>query len=344
MMSRRDLRIAYVGVNSGTSQQRARALSRLGADVIHIDPWAWLAKNRLLWRLHLQIGHAFVGPLLDERLFEEVRQARPDVVWVNHGEFLGRRALSLLRSLGVPIVNYLVDNPFSSECRRPFARYRQSVDLYDLVVVVFEHVVSLMEAAGARRVIRRYISADEVAHLRYGETQHKLLHDVSFVGTWHPDGRGDIIASLIDRGIPLALWGDRWDRDRRWSAIKKAWRGPGIFNEGDYARVLGESRITLGLVNHVAGNQHTHRSTEIPAIGSLLCAERTPEHLGMYEDGIEAVFWNSPDECARHCVELLQDEPRRAEIAARGRIRAIRNQYFNEPILAGILGELGMIP
>jgi hypothetical protein len=43
-------------------------------------------------------------------------------------------------------------------------------------------------------------------------------------------------------------------------------------------------------------------------------------------------------------VELLQDEPRRAEIAARGRIRAIRNQYFNEPILAGILGELGMIP
>ncbi len=336
------LRIAYVGVCNGTSRQRAQALMRIGAKVSHIDPWRWIARNPVLRRLHLQTGYAFIGPFVDDRLFVEVRDASPDVIWINHGEFIGRHVLTRLRGLGAPIVNYVADNPYSTECRRAFARFRSAADLYDLVVVVFDHIVPLLEAAGARRVIRRYISADEVAHLKYGETPHDLQYDVTFVGTWHPDGRGEVIAALIDRGVPLSLWGDRWKRDRRWGTIKKAWRGPGLHADDDYAQVLGASRICLGLVNHSAGNQHTNRSTEIPAIGSLLCAERTPEHGGMYEDGVEAVFWSSPEECARLCLDLLHDEPRRAAIAARGRDRVLRNGYLNEPTLRGILRELGI--
>lgn len=343
MMEIEGLRIAYVGGGSGTSQQRAKALSRLGAHVIHIDPWKWIASNRLLQRLHLQTGYAFIGPVVDEKIFRGVQDAAPDVIWVNHGEFLGRRVLARLRGVGAPIVNYVADNPFSSECRRPFARFRRAVDLYDLVVVVFDHVVPLVKAAGARRVIRRYISADEVAHLSHGAFPHELRYDVTFVGTWHADGRGEIIAELVDRGVPISLWGDRWNRDRRWDTIKRAWRGPGLHDDKEYAEVLGASRICLGMVNHSAGNQHTNRSTEIPAIGSLLCAERTQEHVGMYEDGVEAFFWSTPAECAAACLDLLRDEPRRAAIAARGRDRALRNGYFNEPTLRGILGELGAV-
>jgi spore maturation protein CgeB len=333
--------VAYVGAESGTSRQRAKALERLGCSVSVIDPWPWLGRNSLARHFHLKTGYCFVGPIIDRRLFDEVTGSRPDAIWVNQGELLGRRAVDALRSIGVPIVNYANDNPFGPEFYRRFTQYRRSLDLYDLVVVVFDACVPLARAAGARRVIRRHISADEVAHLAYGENSRPKVYDVSFIGTWHPDGRGDRIVELIKQGVPLALWGDRWNRDRNWATIRQAWRGPGIYGEKEYASVLAESRICLGFVNHLAGNQHTDRSTEIPAIGSLLCAERTAEHEAMYDDGKEAVFWSTPEECAGLCADLLRDEPRRAAIAAAGRRRAIRNGYFNEQVLAGVLAELG---
>ncbi len=339
---RQPLKIAYVGDCGGTSGQRARAFERLGCSVTRVDPWQWLGSaNSIVRRFHLRTGYAYVSTFIDRRLYREVSASRPDVIWVNQGELVGRAALERLRSLGVPIVNYANDNPFGPESYRRFTQYRQALDLYDLVIVVFSDVVPLVRAAGAKRVIRRHISADEIAHLAYGNTSMQKVHDVSFIGTWHPDGRGDLIAGILSEGVPLSLWGNRWDRDPNWEKIKQAWRGPGMYGEQAYARLLGESRICLGLVNHLAGNQHTDRSIEIPAIGSLLCAKRTVEHEEMYNDGVEAVFWQTPQECASLCSSLLNDEPKRATIAAAGRRRAIRNGYFNEHVLAGVLAELG---
>jgi spore maturation protein CgeB len=338
---RQPLNVCYVGDGRGTSGQRAKALERLGYSVTHIDPLQWLGQNSIVRHFHLESGYTFVSPFIEKRLCREVSASKPDVIWVNQGEALGRSTLARLRSIGAPIVNYANDNPFGPELYRRFTQYRKAIDLYDLVIVVFSDVVPLALAAGAKRVIRRYISADEIAHLAYGATQMRKVHDVSFVGTWHRDGRGNLIASLLANGVPVSLWGDRWDRDPNWESIRKAWRGPGIYGEKAYAKVVGESRICLGLVNQLAGNLHTHRSTEIPAIGSLLCAKRTIEHEAMYIDGEEAVFWDTLEECARLCSDLLKDEPKRSAIAAAGRRRAIRNAYFNESVMAGVLNELG---
>jgi spore maturation protein CgeB len=335
------LRVCYVGDERASSGQRAKALKRLGYSVTHVDPLRWLGRNKFVRQFHLETGYTFASPFIEKRLYSEVSASRPDIIWVNQGEFLGRSTLARLLSIGAPIINYASDNPFGPELYRRFTQYRKSMDLYDLVVVVFSDALLLARAAGAKRVIRRFLSADEIAHLAYGETHMRKVHDVSFVGTWHRDGRGDLIAALVAKGVPVTLWGDRWDRDPNWARIKKAWRGPGIYGEKEYATVVGESRICLGLVNHLAGNLHTHRSTEIPAIGSLLCAKRTVEHEAMYLDGEEAVFWDTPEECARLCSDLLQDEPRRSAIAAAGRRRAIRNAYFNETVMAGVLDELG---
>ena len=93
-------------------------------------------------------------------------------------------------------------------------------------------------------------------------------------------------------------------------------------------------------MNKTSNNLHTDRIIQISALGSLLCAERTSEHLVMYEDGKEAVFWSDAVECAALCQALLADESRRAEIARRGHTRALRNNLFNKPVLASILEEV----
>ena len=334
------MKIAYIGTESGTSLQRAHALGRLGHDVYIIDPWEWLHNYAMSTRIHFHSGYIISGLLIDNKLVNEVRRINPDLVWVNQGEFLGPSVIKRIRELGVLIVNYANDNPFAPQCRRRFHRYRAALPYYDLVVVVFEHIV--VKQAGARRVIRKYISADEVAHL--GRPQNinqcpEYNYDVIFIGTWIKGQRGTFISELIRLGVPVSIWGDHWQKDREWKTIAPHWRGPGVYDEEEYAAILRSAKICLGLVNKTSGNQHTDRSIQIPALGSLLCAERTKEHLAMYEDGKEAVFWDDAKECAQICGELLENDKLRREITMQGHLRAIRNNLFNEPVLASVINE-----
>jgi spore maturation protein CgeB len=289
-------------------------------------------------------GYAGAGLLTDRRLFHEVSAAAPELIWVNQGEFLGPGVIRRLRGLGAPIINYANDNPFSTENWMRFTRYRAALPYYDLVVVVFEPIVKLAEQAGAKRVLRKFISADEIAHrpkLLTSEQRGRYSSDVAFVGTWMPVQRGPFVVELIRRGVPVSIWGDRWNKAPEWSQIRPFWRGPGVYNDDGYAAIIQSARICLGLVNKTSANLHTDRSIQIPALGGVLCAERTSEHIAMYEEGIEAVFWSTVAECATLCKQLLNDEPRRAELARCGHERALRNNLFNEQILLSILDALG---
>ena len=75
-------------------------------------------------------------------------------------------------------------------------------------------------------------------------------------------------------------------------------------------------------------------------IGGFLCAERTEEHLAMYKEDEEAVFWSTPEECAQKCSALLADEERRQRIAEAGRRRCMNSGYLNEPVMRRILDAL----
>jgi spore maturation protein CgeB len=337
------MKIAYIGTKSGTSLQRARALGRLGHDVYIIDPWAWLQGSALSTRIHFHSGYVMAGAIIDKKIKDEVKQSNADLVWVNQGEFLGPSIIKKIRELDVPIINYANDNPFSPENKLRFNRYRTALPYYDLVVVVFAHIVDLARNAGARKVIRKYISADEVAHLRQtcnSNGKDNLESDVVFVGTWMREYRSSFIADLIRLGVPVSIWGDRWHKAREWKTIEPHWRGPGVYEEGRYATILRSAKICLGLINKAAGNLHTDRSIQIPALGSVLCAERTSEHLAMYEEGTQAVFWSDAVECASLCKKLLANESERQEIARLGYKRAIKNNLFNEPVLASIIEEI----
>ena len=67
------------------------------------------------------------------------------------------------------------------------------------------------------------------------------------------------------------------------------------------------------------------------------CAEHTSEHLALYEEGREPVFWNDTAECAGQCMALLADVPRRKVIAEAGHAHALRNGHYNQQVIARIL-------
>jgi hypothetical protein len=103
---------------------------------------------------------------------------------------------------------------------------------------------------------------------------------------------------------------------------------------------LQGAKIALGFLSHGNRDLHTRRSVEIPYAGGLLCAERTTEHLAMYEEGIEAVFWSDVNECAAICHKLLVDDVLRERIRQQGMTRVRADGYGNESVCREILLQL----
>jgi hypothetical protein len=342
---KKNLRILYLGPDYGTSRHRADALRRIGHSVEIIDPWKFLPYSgfprKLIAKLVIEFGAAPFEPYIRWRMFRLIKWRRFDLMWSNQCNLIGPVTAGLLRNHCRATVTYAIDDPFGRRDKRRFSLYRQSMKHFDLVAVVREPNVAEAKAMGAPSVLLVSRSADEVAHrplVLSCEERAEWSSQVAFIGTWMPE-RGAFLARLIELGVPITIRGDRWRKAKEWPVLKSAWRGPGI-DGPDYVKAIQCAKICLGLLSKGNRDLHTTRTAEIPYIGSVLCAERTSEHLKMYREDEEAVFWSTPEQCAEKCLNLLGNEARCEAIARAGRERCIRDGYLNERALSMILAAL----
>jgi hypothetical protein len=334
--------ILYIGKNSGTSRHRASALRRLGYEVWTVDPGAFLPANRFAGAWAWHTGGRFLEEFIKGRVLESIPPIRFDFVYVDSGELVGPTLVVELKNRFGTVINYNVDDPYGHRDGQRWRLYLQAVPLYDLIVVVRDCNVSEAWQKGAHNVLRVDRSADEIAHAPRQVSKQDSQHwtsEVAFVGTWMPE-RGPFLARLIELGVPLSIYGDRWHKAREWSVLGSAWRGPGLYEDDDYAKAVQCAKVNVGLLSKGNRDLATQRSFEIPYLGGVLCAERTPEHSRLYKEDEEAVFWNSPEECSRKCQELLKDEQHRRSLAIRGRIRCLQNGTTNQDVLAQIFRSL----
>lgn len=336
-------RILYLGTLSGTCLDRANAYRRLGHEVTHIDPRALLPRtvwtDRLTWRL----GGHWLAPRLKAGLARALADAPAfDLCHVDCGEWVTADLVAWLRERAGPVISYCIDDPTGPRDGRRFHAYREAVRAYDLVVVMREANVQEVKALGARRVLRVFMSADEVSHaprpLRAPD-HGQWACDVLFLGSWMPE-RGPFLKGLIEKGLPVSIRGSHWQKAPEWPVLQPFWKGGAITGD-DYARAIQCAKINLGLLSKGNRDLHTTRSLEVPAVGGLLCAERTSEHEAMYSPGHEAVFWQGIDECVEVCKALLAREDERQAMAQAGRQRLHRNGHMNEVVMQALLDKIG---
>jgi len=330
--------VLYLGVADGTSLDRAHALRRVGYQVDHVDLRDLLPKSPWVWRITWRLGGNFLSPLVLRALPGRLGQTRYDVCLVDSGEWVTPKVIRLLRKHAARVVNYNIDDPFGRRDRARSRAYRLSVASYDLCVVVRAENVAEAFALGARSVLRVFRSSDEVTHaprIPTAADRQRLESDVLFLGTWFPE-RGPFLARLVELGLPLTIRGGNWNKAPEWPVLRPYWKGGAVHGD-EYALTIQCAKINLGLLSKGNRDLHTTRSLEIPALGGLLCAERTSEHVEMYVEGEEALFWSDAEECAAVCLRMLRDEARRRDIAAAGHARHLRNGHRNEVVMRTIV-------
>ena len=340
------MNILFLGGASGTAGHRAGALRRLGHAVHQVDPDGMVPAGRLRARLHWETGGLLsektVAAQVLAHLGERESGTKFDLTWVDNGRNVGPLLVRELQRRYGPVLNYNVDDPYGWRDRFSWSLYKKTVRVYDLVAVVREENVAEANALGARKVLRVYRSADEVAHaprILTAADHARWDSEVVFVGTYFPE-RGPFMAELLRRGVPLTIYGGLWEKAKEWSLLQKAWKGPGTTQDDDYAKAIQCAQVSLGLLSKGNRDLHTTRSLEVPSLGTVFCAERTSEHQLLYHEGVEAVFWSDAAECADACFRLLADDGLRREIARRGRERCLRNGTMNEQVLSHILSQV----
>ncbi|MBC8057621.1 MAG: glycosyltransferase [Rhizobiales bacterium] len=333
--------VLYLGPLSGTSLHRRNAFVRLGHRVRTIEPRRLLPPAGWVDKIEWHLSPSLLGEVVERRLDALLDGQEFDIAFADNGSLLTPRSVRRLRRRCRRVVNFNHDDPFGQRDRVRFSAYRAAVAEYDLVVVVRPANVDEARRSGARQVLLHPMVSDEVAHAPRTITpalRAKWQAEVAFVGSWMPE-RGPFLLDLVRRGIPLSIFGPAWQRAPEWPQLRPHHRADYLDGD-DYAYAVQCAKISLGMLSKGNRDRHTTRSMEIPALGGLLCAERTDEHTAFYREGEEAVFWADSSECAAVCQDLLGDEPRRLAIAARGQQRSWSNGYTSENLIRKLFGAL----
>jgi spore maturation protein CgeB len=336
------MRILYIGPELGTSQHRLAALRRLGHDVTVVDSYKAFEKFRLpqafLERWIYKAGAFGLGGTVRRYVLSQVKGAAFDMVFVDSGELLDSATIRDLKKLGNIVANYNQDNPYVPRDGLKWRLFLKALPFYDVVATHRASSAEGAKRAGAARVLLVREAADEAVHrpIELSVADRALFSsEVAFVGTWMPE-RGPFLLRLVERGVPLRIYGERWNLAPEYSKLR-ACVVRGNLEGDDYVKAVRGAKIAIGLLSKGNADLHTTRSLEVPAIGTLFCAERTSDHLEMYEDREEAVFFDSADECADLCLALLAQPDRIAKISEAGSKRVRRNGDFNETLLSKII-------
>jgi spore maturation protein CgeB len=337
--------ILYLGSTTpgSTSAHRAAALERLGHCVVALDPAHHLSRKSH-WRawIDFRTGYRFSQNHLRLALSRELAflQQAPSIVWVNSGELLGPSILLWLRSLySCSFVLYCNDDPTGPRDWNRFSSLRAALPIYDLCVYCRDINEFEWLALGAQRVLRVWMSFDEVIHCVSPFQVHPDLK-LAFIGTNIPvEHRDRFLMHLMESDIPLDIHGARWQRSRFWPQLRAACN-EGFAVDSGYTALLSHAALCLGLLSHRNRDLHTSRSFEAPAASTVLLAERTSEHQLLYEDGLEALFWQTPKDCAGIASHMIENITDLAFVRQTGHYRVAELGVGNEDICRQVLAAL----
>jgi spore maturation protein CgeB len=310
---------------------RMWALERLGHAVIPMNSYEYEAPSAFLRKV---VHRAQIGPWvarLNRDVIAIAEREKPDVFWADKLLGLWPETLKKLRSMCVASVSYMIDNAFGPRRDPGWRLYMKCIPYFDLHVVQRDSNFHDYKSHGARDLIKVQTAYEPSVHFppQPGWSDAQRVRGVSFIGTSYDD-RPEFLTRLWRDGVPVVISGDAMWRERlRPDAVKALYTGGALYGDA-YREGIWRSKINLSFITHGNQDEFVHKSFEIAACGGFLMAERSVGHTERFIEDEEAVFFSGYDECLQKLRRYLPDESARAQIAAAGRARAVKDGYGND--------------
>lgn len=276
---------------------------------------------------------------VNQRLLRAAAAHEFDIIWIDKGSVVRPETLRRLKQLQpqCKLVHYMIDdimNPYHSS-----KQILDTIPCYDYYIMNRQANRQELLDRGCKHPIITYMSYESRFHYPRQvspDDVKRLGGDVGFIGTFEQE-RANSILYLAHHGLPVRVWGDGWAHLKGTPNLQI--EGKGIFNE-DFCKAIGAFKINLAFLRKKSRDLHTTRSSEIPACGGFMLAERTEEHLAMFEEGKEAAFFSSDEELLEKCRYYLSHDEERLRIAEAGTLRCKTSDYSNEGMIRKVLQEI----
>lgn len=326
---------------SGTCVHRYRALLRLGLEVEVVD--SCLKKtlfNRVLRKLK------GIGPdrSLEKDILRRAGEVRYDLLWLDKVNNISAGTLKRIREMRpeMTILGYSPDDMMNP--RNQSRCLMESLEYYDCYLTTKSYNVGELEDAGCPKAyfIENAFEPDFHRPMEISaEEKAALGGSVGFIGTAERQ-RAMSMDRLAREFGEVKVWGKLWDQWKE--KLSAAFTVAGPYCDGEmYVKIVCSFDINLCFLRKENRDLQTTRSIEIPACGQFMLAERTHEHLCLFEEGKEAEFFESDEEMVEKARYYIQNSALRMKIAEAGRQRCIEGGYSNDERIRKALIDLNLI-
>jgi spore maturation protein CgeB len=292
-------------------------------------------------RIFRSIGWRFkIGPLINNinrtiRQFLFDNNSNFDFVWIEKGVFIKPVVLELIKSRTKLLIHYTPDPAFLYHNSRYF---NKCVSLYDVCVTTKTFEIDFYKKRGCGHVLYCTQGFDENIHRIYNDFESKV-YDVCFIGHFE-ENRSVIIQSILDNNLSVVLAGINWENFVKLNSLNPnlSYFGKNVIGS-DYAKLISQSRIGLGLLSKWIPEMHTTRTFEIPACGTALLTEKNCEIAQFFNDD-EVIYVRSESDIVDRITEFCNDRKRLKELSMRGYEKVTNGVYTHGSIVAELLTNI----
>jgi hypothetical protein len=300
--------------------------------------------HRVAAKLGLEVDWAGAG----RQLIETVNQVKPNLVWIEKGTLLHPDVLRAIKRSHpqTRLAWFSEDDMFAKHNRT--SRFDRALPLYDLVFTTKSYNANSAElpSLGAHRVVYVHQTYDPAQHFPPGLSDEDITaygSDLGFIGNYEFE-RARSMNALAKAGLAVRVWGNGWRRCPFSDEKLRLELRPLVNLPPDdlkYSKGIAATAINLCFLRKVNRDLHTSRTFEITAVGGFMLAERTPEHVEFFREGVEAEFFSSEEELIQKSLRYLADPATRKAIAAAGQRRCLRDYGPEKQAFAMLTQTLG---
>lgn len=261
-----------------------------------------------------------------------------DILFVIKGNEIKPKAIKDIKKEypNIKLVNFSLDDMYAKHNRSIF--YTKSIKYYDLVVTTKSYNIEELPYLGVKNILFIYQAFSKDIH-KPVLNSNNFKHDVLFIG--YPEKyRINSILYLANNGFKIDIYGypNAWEKTniKHKNIINHK---NSLFGE-EYSEAISNSKITLCFLRKINRDLHTSRSIEIPACKGFMIAERTNEHLDLFKENEEAVYFEDDEELLEKVKYYLKNESERKNIQENGYNRAISSKYSYDDMVEKIINDI----
>lgn len=280
---------------------------------------------------------------LNADLYQLCVAEKPDILFTWKGIYLDKKTLNKIRSLGVLLVSYNNDDPFSNQYaissnlnqRNIWKRFIRSLPSYDINFAYRAKNIEEYKNAGARNVY--LFPSYYVPELTFPlhKTRGEAFEGV-YIGHYENDERLDCITALIRAGIRVKVFGSGWQycKDPVRNILGDIYP---VTNE-DYNITLNKATFALCFFSKLNRDTYTRRVFEIPSTQTVLVSRRTADMQSLYIEDQEAIYFDDSDELVAKMTFLCANKSRMNAVAQNGYLRAKTSGYDVKSRIEEVMG------